>query len=80
MTGGETVYIVLGWFGDQEWIEGEWETGGPDRVWIQRAYRTREEATDRSEALWETRTTESPEAPDYVQQLAKFAVAELVLR
>lgn len=74
------VYIIAGWFGDQEWIEGEWETGGPDRVWILRAFRSREAANARSEELWETRTSQSPDAPDYAQKLMKFAVLELMLR
>lgn len=80
MTGGETVYIVLGWFGDQEWIEGEWETGGPDRVWIQRAYRTRQEAGARASKLSIKRTSECPDCPTWAQRLARFDVAELVLR
>ena len=54
----EEVYLVVGWFGDQEWLEG--------------VYATEELASAVCNTLWKTRTSE--QGPAYAQRLHKFAV------
>lgn len=60
-----TVYVLQGWFGDVEWIEG--------------IYSDETEAEDRCDALWVERTSSVLPADHYAQKLCKFAVAEFPL-
>ena len=52
------VYILMGWFGDQEWIEG--------------VYLDVEKAQKQSEKLWETRSSDL--TPDNLKGVAKFGI------
>lgn len=54
------VYIIEGWFGDQEWIEA--------------VYATEAAANRRCEKLWETRTSAHEQASPHSRGLHKFAV------
>ena len=58
-----SVYVVEGWFGDQEWIE--------------EIHATKAGAEGRVDVLWETRR--SAKAPEYAQGVCKFAVHEYAL-
>ena len=60
------VWIIEGWFGDQEWIEA--------------VYATEESANRRVEELWKTRRSELYAPDHYLQGVCKFAaVAHEVL-
>lgn len=54
------VWIVEGWFGDQEWIEG--------------IYATEELADAERARLWQSRS--SDKGPDYAKGLHKFSAEE----
>lgn len=58
------VWIVEGWFGDIEWIEG--------------VYEFEDNAKAECERLWETRRSDHPSVPDWCQGLCKFDVSEYV--
>ena len=59
-----SVWIVVGWFGDQEWIEG--------------VYRDESSADTEVTRLWETRA--SDKGPEYSKGLHKFGCEEYPLR
>jgi hypothetical protein len=52
------VYVLEGWFGDHEWIEGIYADSG--------------KAEERCTDLWNSRS--SDRAPEWCQGLCKFAV------
>ena len=56
------VYLLQGWFGDIEWLEG--------------VYASQEKAEAEATRLRKTRTTEKP-VPDWVQGLCKFGIDEM---
>lgn len=60
----EKVYLVLGWFGDQEWVEG--------------IYASKSDAEAEVARLWTTRS--SDKGPSYARGLHKFSYDEYDLR
>lgn len=58
------VYLVVGWFGDVEWVEA--------------VYATDEAAEAACRAAWQERR--SAHAPDWCQGLCKFGVEEWPVR
>jgi hypothetical protein len=57
----QAVYVIEGWFGDQEWIEA--------------VYATKEAADAKTAELWKTRESEHPGKPvEHARGLHKFAV------
>lgn len=56
------VYIIEGWFGDQEWIEA--------------IYADQTKAEDRCNQLWADRRSSILPSDHWIQDLCKFAVVE----
>lgn len=58
----DKVYVIEGWFGDQEWIEA--------------IYLDKSKAEARSKVLWETRTSSHWPDDHWIQGHCKFQVVE----
>lgn len=62
------VYLLEGWMGDIEWLEG--------------VYESEEDAQAACTELWKTRRSTNPRVPEWAQGVCKFAVEpqEVILR
>ncbi len=61
---GLVVFVLEGWFGDHEWLEG--------------IYAYEEDARREHDRLWRTRRSER--APEWCQGLCKFSVSAVALK